>query len=210
MERTMEKKIKVSCVFLVVMAFIFFSLHAAYPDAPGVRNPGKRVPANSGKTEVVQEQKKAVKSVKRLTKPRRTRPAAPAPKPVVAVVNPLNEAIWFIKQEKYRKALPYILCAVDSQTQNADVWYWFGVWSDKTGNFSNAQKYYTKALEIDPNYPALTRIVIYPRDPFCKNPLWDTIRPPATEAIYSNREMYVSEPPREVRTEAPVYVPPAP
>jgi len=205
-----NKKTKVTLIFCIVAALLFININAAHPDAPGVSDPGKRVPARTAKPAA---QKKAT-PVKKVTKRKVTQPARPAPKKVAAV-NPLNEAVALIKQEKYKKALCYILLAAEAQPKNADVWYWFGVWCDKTGNFANAQKYFTKALCIDPNYPALTRIVVHPNDPYGKNPLWDTIRPPAIEAIYSTGEItiaehYLSENITDLPPEVPVYQPPAP
>ena len=207
----MNKKTKVLSIFFTAMLLIFFCMNAAYSDAPGVPDPGKRVPARTSKH--VNVKKKAVQA-KKIPKPVKVETAKPE-REQNANINPLNKAIFFIKQERYKKALPYILCAAKEQPQNADVWFWFGIWSDKTGNFSNAQKYFTKALEIDHNYPALNRIVIYPGDPYGKNPLWDSIRPPRIETIYPINEISAAaydspESLREFIPDVPAYQPPAP
>ena len=209
MTKHMNMKTKITLIFCIIAALLFININAAHPDAPGVSDPGKRVPARTAKAAT---QKKA-RPVKKVSRPKVVQPARPAPKQVVAV-NPLNEAVALIKQEKYKLALRYILCAAEAQPKNADVWYWFGVWCDKTGNFASAQKYFTKALYIDPNYPALTRVVVYPNDPYGKNPLWDAIRPPAIEAIYSTGEVTIGEHYQpeygDLTPETPVYQPPAP
>jgi len=205
----MNRKVRISCIFFIVAVLILFFLctSVVYSAPPGVPEPGKRVPPRTVETT------KKTPPVRRAA-PRRAQPVPAAPKCDVKV-NPLIEAVALIKQERYKKALPYILCAIKEQPKNADAWYWFGVWCDKTGNFSNAQKYYTKALEIDPNYPALSRIVVYPIDPYGKNPLWDTVRPPAIEAIFPLIEMNVvkydaAELSIESKPEVPVYLPPDP
>ena len=209
MTKQMNVKTKIALIFCIIAALLLTNINAARADAPGVSDPGKRVPARTTQTTA---QKKA-RPVKKVTTRKITQPARPAPKPV-AQVNYLNEAVALIKQEKYKKALPYILRAAEAQPKNADVWYWFGVWCDKTGNFASAQKYFTKALCIDPNYPALTRIVVYPDDPYGKNPLWDSVRPPSIEAIYSTGEITISEHYQpeygDLAPETPVYQPPAP
>jgi hypothetical protein len=204
----MNKKAKISCIlFTIAVLILFFLSSNVYSGPPGVPEPGKRVPPRT----VENTEQKRTPPVRRAA-PRR---AQPAPSKPVVKANPLIEAVALIKQERYRKALPYILCAIKEQPKNADVWYWFGVWCDKTGNFSNAQKYYTKALDIDPNYPALSRIVVYPNDPYGKNPLWDTVRPPAIEAIFPLKDVNVIaydavESLREPNPEVPVYLPPDP
>ncbi|MCL1874931.1 MAG: tetratricopeptide repeat protein [Synergistaceae bacterium] len=211
----MNKKIKVSCILFTAVVIIFFiSLSVAYPDSPGVSSPGSRVPPRSAKAANV---KKKAAPARAISKPANPAPAPAAPKPAETdAVNALNEAVSLIKQERYKKATKYILCAVKEQPRNADAWYWFGVWSDRTGNFSNAQKYYTKALEIDPQYPALSRIVVYPRDPYDKNPLWDTIRPPVIETIFPIDGLIAAasdsmESPGDYDiTEIPMYRPPKP
>jgi tetratricopeptide (TPR) repeat protein len=211
----MDKKTKASCIIFAAIALIFFlGLGAAYPDAPGVPNPGSRVPPRTARAVVTQ---KSAGAVKKVSRPRRSKKPKPAPvtqKHAAEAVNPLNEAVSFIKQERYKSALPHILRAIKEQPRNADAWYWFGIWSDRTGNFSNAQKYFTRALEIDPDYPALSRVVVYPRDPYEKNPLWDSIRPPAIETVYPieiNAAAYdYPESVSEIYSEIPIYQPPAP
>jgi tetratricopeptide (TPR) repeat protein len=213
----MNTKLKASCIFftVVVLILFFLSMNAAYSDAPGVVEPGKRVPARTPKAAAVQKQTKAPAKapVKRVSRARKVQPVAV--KPVARPkVNVLNEAIALIKQERYRKALPYILCATELQPGNPDTWYWFGVWSNMTGNYSNAQRYFTKALDIDPNYPALSRVVVYPGDPYGKNPIWDSVRPATIEVILpvSGVDVIAYDSPESLsaRAEQPVYQPPAP
>ena len=206
----MNKKAKALFIFFTIAILILFFLSSgAYSGPPGVPEPGKRVPPRT----VNNVDRNKTPPAKRAA-PRRVQRVPAAPRPVVKA-NPLIEAVALIKQERYRKALPYLLCAINEQPKNADAWYWFGVWCNKTGNFSNAQKYFTKALEIDHNYPALTRIVVYPNDPYGKNPLWDTVRPPAIEAIFPLKEVNIVtydavEAIRDSRPEVPVYLPPDP
>ena len=210
----MNKKTKFPHIFCsLIVLFMFLGSSIAYSDAPGVPDPGRRVPP---------------RTQQRTAPPRRPAPprAAPAPAPVapppvVIARCSLEEAIALIKQKRFQRALPLILCVLREQPENADAWYWFGVWNNKTGNFANAQRYFARALEIDHNYPALSRIVVYPGDPHGKIPLWDPRRPGGIESIYPLREIHVippgspeslreSRPDMEIIPETPVYLPPEP
>ena len=203
-------------VGLIVLTLFFYS-NAAHSDAPGVPEPGRRVPPRSSNNN--QRGAPANRAPRQAPAPR---PVAPEP-PVVVAITPLNEAVALIEQERYRKALPLILRALREQPKNPDAWYWFAVWNNKTGNFSNAQKYFAKTLHIDPNYPALSRVVVYPNDPHGKIPLWNPVRPTAVESINPVKEINVvaygsPESLRESRPETeeagrpaiPVYLPPDP
>ena len=220
----MKKKTKLTCIFSLIALFLFLCSSIAYCDVPKVTNSGKKVPARTA----------AKKKPAPAKKPsQQNKPAAVVPAP--AVLQPGNEAICsgkeaigtladaiaLIEQERYQKALHTLVCAVKNQPYNPDAWYWFGVWNNKTGNFSNAQKYFAKALEIDPNYPALSRLVVYPGDPHDKHPLWDPKRPTDIKDILPLKEMNVvapgspeslSEPRPEMENngETPVYLPPNP
>ncbi|MCL2767483.1 MAG: tetratricopeptide repeat protein, partial [Synergistaceae bacterium] len=164
----MNRKAKLLYIFFGLIAlFTFLSTNIAYSSAPGVTEPGKRVATRTADANT----KKKPAPAKRPSKPKQATPPAVAslPEPIFdSAISQLNMGIAFIEQERYQKALPYIVCSLNQQPGNPDAWYWFGVWNNKTGNFSNAQKYFAKALEIDPNYPALNRIVVYPDDPYEK------------------------------------------
>ena len=213
----MNKKTKLSCVFSLIVLFLFLCSYIAYCDAPKVTDPGKKAPARAA----AKKKPAPAKKIPQQEKPVAAAPAPITPKPGKEAIGSLDDAIALIEQERYQKALHPLICAVKNQPNNPDAWYWFGVWNNKTGNFSNAQKYFAKALEIDPNYPALSRLVVYPGDPHDKHPLWDPKRPTDMKDILPLKEMNVvapgspeslSEPRPEMgnRVETPVYLPPNP
>ena len=213
----MNKKTKLSCIFSLIVLFLFLSSNVPFCDAQGIPDPSKRAPASANA-------KKKPAPAKKSSPPKKAAPKTPAPpeqQPAVLVCDSLYEAISLIEDERYQKALYHIVCAVKKQPLNPDAWYWFGVWNNKTGNFSNAQKYFAKALEIDPYYPALSRVVVYPDDPYEKNPLWDPRRPTELKGFFPLKEINVvapgspeslSEPRPETEdiVEMPVYLPPDP
>ena len=221
------KNTKLSCILSIIVLFTFLCAGIAYCDAPGVPEPGKRVPPRTAAQKKPAAKKKAVKpaKTKKSAPAKQTSASAPvsAQNPATAIAG-LETAAEHIDDGRYQKALPYILRALSEWPGNADAWYWFAVWNDKTGNFANAQKYFMKTLEIDPDYPALSRVVNYPDGgpgPFKKIPLWDSRRPNAIEDIKPLKEMDVVAPGSpeymresagilEIRPEAPVYLPPEP
>ncbi|MCR5346531.1 MAG: tetratricopeptide repeat protein [Fretibacterium sp.] len=100
--------------------------------------------------------------------------AKPAPKP--APVSALDRGIAFMKQERYSAAQPWLQRAVQQNRRSAAAWYWYGMCHEKTGRFYEAQYFYSKAVECDPTFEPLSRVVTYPNGGD-KTPLWDPRRP---------------------------------
>ena len=88
---------------------------------------------------------------------------------------PLQQGIELLQQDKYEQAKPYLLKAIQQNRNDPNVWYWYGVYHEKTGGFYQAQYFYSKAVTIDPAFEPLSRVVFYPEDKD-KTPLWDPKR----------------------------------
>ena len=130
------------------------------------------------------------------TQPARTPAKKPAPKKKTPVKKPapkkqipkktvkkaparpssLQQGIALMEQDRYEQAKPYLLKAIQEDRNNPNVWYWYGVYHEKTGGFHQAQYFYSKAVTIDPAFEPLSRVVYYPEDAE-KTPLWDPKRP---------------------------------
>ncbi len=148
--------------------------------------------------------------------PKKTTPRAPS-KP-----NSLQQAITLINQGRYNEAKPYLLNAINTDKNDANVWYWYGVWHEKLGCFHEAQYYYTKALKINPSFEPLSRVAYYPNDPD-KTPLWDPKRPARVYPVDTGDRNFTRVPPfgrdstnfpdapnDPVIPRVPVYTPPEP
>ena len=88
----------------------------------------------------------------------------------------LQRAIALMEQGNYETAKRYLLRAINVNRNDPNVWYWYGKYHEYTGNFYQAQYFYSKAVKIDPSFEKLSRVVYYPNDPE-KTPLWDPKRP---------------------------------
>ena len=160
--------------------------------------------------------------------PKKKTPARkPAQKKTTAKKSPvkpssLQQAITLINQGRYKEAKQYLLSAINADRNNANVWYWYGVWHKKLGCFHEAQYFYTKALKINPSLEPLSRVVYYPDDPD-KIPLWDPKRPARVYPIETGNKNFTTVPPfardstnfpdapdDPVIPKVPVYVPPEP
>lgn len=201
--------------FIIAIFLSIFLLTGAVSagDAPGYKDPGSRVPP---RTPVAAPKPKP----KPKPAPRRTPKPAPVPVPIP---NPLNDGKALLEQGLYESAKAYLLRAVKEQANNPYAWYYLGLYYEKTGDFMNAQKNYTVALRIDRQFPMLSRVVIYPNDPYGKIPLWDPVRPARIEQVNVLGINGISEVPLDARSsesaplqtapaksEAPVYLPPDP
>lgn len=124
----------------------------AKKSAPKKKAPAKKKPAPKKQT-----QKKTVKKA----------PARPSS---------LQRGIELMEQDRYAQAKPYLLKAIQENRNDPNVWYWYGVYHEKTGGFHQAQYFYSKAVTIDPTFEPLSRVVYYPEDSE-KTPLWDPKRP---------------------------------
>ncbi len=148
------------------------------------------------------------KTVKKQTPKKASKPKVPA-RP-----SSLEQGIELMKQERYEKAKPYLLKAIQEDRNNPNVWYWYGVYHEKTGGFYQAQYFYSKAITIDPAFEPLSRVVYYPEDSE-KTPLWDPKRPARVypvevAAVPQNRSSFPTAPNDPELPRVPVYTPPEP
>lgn len=140
--------------------------------------------------------------------------AAPKRKPAVVRQSSLQKGIELMQQERYEKAKPYLLKAIQEERNNPNAWYWYGVYHEKTGGFYQAQYFYTKAVTIDPAFEPLSRVVFYPNDDE-KTPLWDPkhparVYPVETASVPMNVSEFPNAPDDPEIPQVPVYVPPEP
>lgn len=167
--------------------------------------------------------KATIKKPVRKAAPRKT-PQKESPRPILQPQpGSLERGISLMEQEKYRSARPWLQKAVQEERGNPYAWYWYGLYHEKTGQFEQARFFYTKALEQDPAFPPLSRVVVYPDDGERK-PLWDPRRPARIYPVPTETRGIAIVPPdapeAEVRPSAPavdpmvpkvpVYIPPEP
>ena len=144
------------------------------------------------------------------------RPAPPQP-------SSLERGIALMEQERYSHARPWLQKAVQEERRNPYAWYWYGMYHERTGQFTQAQFFYTRALEQDPAFPPLSRAVAYPDDGE-RVPLWDPLRPARVYPIPTNDLGIAVVPPDAPQAatrptvppvdpqlpKVPVYIPPEP
>ncbi|MDR3264557.1 MAG: tetratricopeptide repeat protein [Synergistaceae bacterium] len=160
--------------------------------------------------------KKTAKSAKRVA-PQEAMVALP-PQPTS-----LETGMALLEQERYTPARRWLQKAVQEDCFNPWAWYLYGVVHERTGEFQQAQFFYTKALELDPTLPPLSRVVAWP-DNGERKALWDPLRPARVYPIPTNDHGVAIIPPdapqatrRPARPpidpelpKVPVYVPPEP
>lgn len=78
---------------------------------------------------------------------------------------------------RFTKAVAYLRQYVKERPRSADGWYWLGKAQEGAGNLEKAQEAYRTALEVDPEYPALSRILAAHEDGNAL-PLWDPAQQP--------------------------------
>lgn len=174
----------------------------------------------------VQSQKRSVRKVttkKPAPKKKATtrKAAAPAPKPAPRPSS-LQQGIELLRQEKYDAAKSYLLKAIQENRNDPNVWYWYGVYNERTGGYYQAQYFYSKAVTIDPAFEPLSRVVFYPEDSE-KTALWDPKRPARVYPVEtsgggitaippnsSGRSSFPTAPNDPELPKVPVYVPPEP
>ena len=164
---------------LILSAFLaanFLIAPAAYAD--GYPDTGPAAQA---------QMKKIVKKAS-IKKPVKKAAAKPKKQPVIkkAVLKPVKKNSLemgkaLMEQHRYEEARPWLQKAVQEQRRNAEAWYWYGMYHEKTGSFTQAQYFYTKAVQIDPLFDPLSRVMTYPND--TKTALWDKKRPGRVYAI---------------------------
>jgi hypothetical protein len=169
-------------VFAVALLFVVFSW--TLPDSvPEVRANGN-VSADEA-VRAPQIKKKVRKAPIRRAKPKpktKKTPQRPAaakntkvpPKPPEPTS--LERGIALMDEGRYSQAYPWLRKAVQEERRNPNAWYWYGLYHDTVGQYQQAQFFYVKALEQDPSFPLLSRVVTYPDDGGRKA-LWDPLRP---------------------------------
>jgi len=140
----------------------------------------------------------------------------PPPKP-----NSLEMGILMMEQMRYESARAWLQKAVQEERNNPYAWYWYGMAHDKVGQFQQAQFFYARALDLDPTFPPLSRVVAYPEDGD-RRALWDPLRPARVYPVELESEGVVIVPPDALDAtsrpsmpyvdpslpKVPVYVPP--
>ncbi len=63
-----------------------------------------------------------------------------------------------IESGLYRKGVGYLEAYVKNRPGSADGWYWLGKGYQGMGMLKKAQSAFTQALEVDPEYPPLSRV----------------------------------------------------
>ena len=164
--------------FLLMAAAVFMAVYPAFgadddstPYMPYPETPPQTQPAKPPAKKTAPKKKTpAKKPTKKTATKKAAKPKTPA-RP-----SSLQRGIELMEQDRYEQAKPYLLKAIQEDRNNPNVWYWYGVYHEKTGGFHQAQYFYSKAVTIDPAFEPLSRVVYYPEDPE-KTPLWDPKRP---------------------------------
>ena len=173
----------------------------------------KTVPEPAPKTPAKQNTntKKKTTTKKNTAKKKNTTKKAATPKK-----SSLERGIELMQAERYEAAKPYLLKAIQENRNNPNAWYWYGVYHEKTGKFSQAQYFFSKALAIDPALEPLSRVVYYPNDNE-KTPLWDPKRPARVYPVETKNNgvtigkgNFPSAPNDPELPKVPVYTPPEP
>ncbi|MBQ7217516.1 MAG: hypothetical protein IJP54_00940 [Synergistaceae bacterium] len=186
-----------------------------YPETPPQTQPAKaptKKPAPKKKAAPKKKPAPKKKTPKKAAKPKA--PASPSS---------LQQGIALLEQDRYEQAKRYLLKAIQEDRNNPNVWYWYGVYHEKTGGFHQAQYFYSKAITIDPAFEPLSRVVYYPEDPE-KTPLWDPKRPARVYPVQTQstgglstvpaglpgRSSFPEAPDDPELPHVPVYTPPEP
>lgn len=181
-------------------------------------------PAEPAPKEAEAPVRKAVrKAPLKRAKPKAVRKPARKTAALRPAVSALEQGIALMEQDRCSAALPWLRRALQENRRSAAAWYWYGLCHERTGQFYEAQYFYTKALECDPAFEPLARVVVYPGDG-SKTPLWDPRRPARVYSIPTNAQGMATIPPdapqaRKLPTRppldpqlprVPLYVPPEP
>lgn len=103
------------------------------------------------------------------------------------------------EEGRFTKAAAYLRQYVKERPRSADGWYWLGKAQEGAGDLEKAQDAYRRALEVDPEYPALSRILAAHEDGNAL-PLWDPAQSPlnAQPASPQGPAYYISPQPHAV------------
>jgi hypothetical protein len=210
------------------LALIFAALSWTLPDtAPEARANGnvsadEPAPAQVKKTvrraPVRRARPKPKKAPQRPAAKKKAPPARKPPEPTS-----LERGIALMGEGRYSQAYPWLRKAVQEERRNPNAWYWYGLYHDTVGQFQQAQFFYVKALEQDPSFPLLSRVVTYPDDGG-RTVLWDPLRPARLYPVETDYRDIRTVPPGSPEAavlparppvdpempEVPVYIPPEP
>ena len=188
-----------------------------YPEPQTQTQPQTPPKPEPKKTQVKKKPAKKAAPKKRTSKRTKTPAKVSAPKPSL-----LEQAIALMEQGNYETAKRYLLRAINLNRRDPNVWYWYGKYHEYTGNFYQAQFFYSKAVKLDPSFEKLSRVVYYPNDPD-KTPLWDPKRPARVYPVETSgrgvttmtpdaidRVTYPTAPSDPELPKVPVYTPPEP
>jgi hypothetical protein len=212
------------------LALIFAVLSWALPDAvPEARANGNVSADEPAPAQVKKTVRKApIRRAKPKPKKAQQKPAAKKKAPPAQVKKPpeptsLERGIALMDAGRYNQAYPWLKKAVQEERRNPNAWYWYGLYHDTVGQYQQAQFFYVKALEQDPSFPLLSRVVTYPDDGG-RNALWDPLRPARLYPVETGYRDILTVPPGSPEAAAlparppvdpetpqvPVYIPPEP
>ena len=203
-------------ILLILLVIIFVTPAYSEDDDSTPYMPYAEQPKQSTTTKKATPKKKAP-AKKATPKKSTTKSAKKTKAPAAPRITSLQRGIDLLNEGKYDAAKQYLLKAIQENRNDPNVWYWYGVYSERTGGFHQAQYFYSKAITIDPAFEPLSRVVYYPNDAE-KTPLWDPKRPARVYPVatssngvtVSSRNNYPSSPYDPSLPKVPVYTPPEP
>ena len=160
--------------FVVTCAFLFCSIFVFAVEVSANGNPYADAPPPSP----VEPSRGSVQRAP-IRRPPQRAPARNQPQQQIVVPpqpSSLEVGIQLMEQMRYEQARAWLQRAVQEEFYNPYAWYWFGKAHEKVGQFSQAQFFYRRALEMDPGLTPFARVVVYPHDGD-RIPLWDPLRP---------------------------------
>lgn len=105
----------------------------------------------------------------------------------------LHQGIDLYLKKFYTKSYTLFKEYVRKVPTSPEGWYWFGLSSRETGRFQEAQDAFKKTLEIFPDFPAFSRILVYPQG--SRKALWDPCRPARIIKLTSEKGGFLVLPP---------------
>ena len=121
-------------------------------------------------------QKAPKKGKKKPVLPKKAPRPLPKPSPTPKPPTLLEQGRRLHDQRFFTRALDILKQAVALEPKNADCWFAIGETYEALGFFDEAQHAYKRTLELAPNHPELSRVLMYPGSDE-KKPLWDPKRP---------------------------------
>lgn len=121
-------------------------------------------------------QKAPKKGKKKPVLPKKAPLPHPKPSPTPRPPTLLEQGRRLHDQRFFTRALDILKQAIALEPKNADCWFAIAETYEALGFFDEAQGAYKRTLELAPNHPELSRILMYPGSGE-KKPLWDPKRP---------------------------------